>query len=173
MDQNLVALLVGIITIIGSLLGIIVSNHKLKAQLIDDVKTPIKEMKKEVAEMKTSVTEMDDKVDNLDTKVNTVYADMKASDKLTGEALLSILRHRLTESGHKYIKLGYIVEDELEAFINEYTSYTELGGNHYVTALYNKVMELPCRSLEEQEKRAMKKKNPTKKGPVEEVSAVA
>ena len=150
MDQSLVTLFVGIGTIISAVLGVIVSNHKLKTQLVDDVKTPIKEMKKEVTEMTT-------KVNALDTKVNNVYSDMKASDKLTGEALLSILRHRLTESGHKYIKLGYIVEDELEAFTNEYDAYTELGGNHYVTALYNKVMELPCRSFEEQERRTKKK----------------
>lgn len=170
MDQSLVALFVSIGTIIASVLGIIVSNHKLKVQLVDDVKTPIKDMQKEVAEMKSSVTKMDEKVGGLETKVNNVYKDMKVSDKLTGDALLSILRHRLTESGHKYIKLGYIVEDELEAFINEYTSYTELGGNHYVTALYKKVMELPCRSLEEQEKKAAKKKTSTKKPINEEAS---
>lgn len=162
MDQNLIALFVGIGTIISAVLGVIVSNHKLKTQLVDDVKTPIKEMKKEITEMTT-------KVNSLDTKVNNVYADMKVSDKLTGEALLSILRHRLTESGHKYIKLGYIVEDELEAFTNEYDAYTELGGNHYVTALYNKVMELPCRSIEEQEKRTSKKKTPKKEVINEEV----
>lgn len=172
MEQSLVTLFVGIGTIIASVLGIIVSNHKLKTQLVDDVKTPIKEMHKEIAEMKSSVTKMDSKVTELETKVNNVYRDMKASDKLTGDALLSILRHRLTESGHKYIKLGYIVEDELEAFINEYTSYTELGGNHYVTALYNKVMELPCRRIEEQEKKTSRKKT-TKKVVGEEVNIFA
>lgn len=173
MDQNLITLFVGIGTIIASVLGIIVSNHKLKTQLVDDVKTPIKDMQKQVTEMKTSVTKMDEKVGALETKVNNVYKDMKVSDKLTGDALLSILRHRLTESGHKYIKLGYIVEDELEAFTNEYDAYTELGGNHYVTALYNKVMELPCRSLEEQEKKAAKKKAGTKKAITEEVNIFA
>lgn len=174
MDQKeLVTLFVGIGTIIASVLGIIVSNHKLKTQLVDDVKTPIKDMQKQVTEMKTSVTKMDEKVGALESKVNNVYKDMKVSDKLTGEALLSILRHRLTESGHKYIKLGYIVEDELEAFTNEYDAYTELGGNHYVTALYKKVMELPCRSIEEQEKKTAKKKAPSKKTPAEEVNIFA
>ena len=174
MDQKeLVTLFVGIGTIIASVLGIIVSNHKLKTQLVDDGKTPIKAMQKEVTEMKASVTKMDTKVSDLESKVNNVYKDMKVSDKLTGDALLSILRHRLTESGHKYIKLGYIVEDELEAFINEYTSYTELGGNHYVTALYKKVMELPCRSIEEQEKKNAKKKSTSKKTVTEEVNIFA
>lgn len=174
MDQKeLVTLFVGIGTIIASVLGIIVSNHKLKTQLVDDVKTPIKAMQKEITEMKASVTKMDTKVGDLESKVNNVYKDMKVSDKLTGDALLSILRHRLTESGHKYIKLGYIVEDELEAFTNEYTSYTELGGNHYVTALYNKVMELPCRSIEEQEKKTAKKKASSKKTNAEEVNIFA
>ena len=172
MDQNLITLFVGIGTIIASVLGIIVSNHKLKTQLVDDVKTPIKDMQKQVAEMKTSVTKMDEKVGALETKVNNVYKDMKVSDKLTGDALLSILRHRLTESGHKYLKLGYIVEDELEAFTNEYDAYTELGGNHYVTTLYNKVMELPCRSLEEQEKKTARKKT-SKKPITEEVNIFA
>lgn len=172
MEQNLVTLFVSVGTIIASLLGIIVSNHKLKAQLIDDVHVPIKEMKKEVSEMKSSVTTMDTKVKGIEDKVNTVYKDMKISDKLTGDALLSILRHRLTESGHKYIKLGYIVEDELEAFTNEYNSYTELGGNHYVTALYKKVMELPVRSIEEQEKRKTKRKTTTKQIVDEEFSMV-
>ena len=157
MDKELVTLFVGIGTIIASILGIIVSNHKLKTQLVDDVKTPIKEMQKQVTEVKSSVTELDTKVKSLDEKVNTVHSDMKANDRLTEGALLSMLRHRLTESGHKYIKLGYIVEDELEAFINEYTSYSELGGNHYVTTLYNKVMELPVRSIEENERKSRRK----------------
>lgn len=173
MDQNIIALFVGVGAIITSVLGIIVSNHKLKTQLVDDVKTPIKEMRKEVTEMKTSVSEVDTKVNKLESKINNVYEDMKASDKLTGDALLSILRHRLTESGHKYIKLGYIVEDELEAFTNEYLSYTELGGNHYVTALYNKVMELPVRSIEEQEMKKTRKKTTTKQITSEEVSVAA
>ena len=165
MEQNL-TLIIGVIgTLITTVLSIIVSNHKLKTQLVSDVTTPITEMKKEVTSLKTNVGELDKKVNNL-------YADMKNSDKLTGDALLSLLRHRLTESGHKYIKLGYIVEDELEAFINEYTSYTELGGNHYVTALYKKVMELPCRSLEEQERKSHRKRtNEQKTSEIKEVAA--
>lgn len=151
MDQNTINLLVGVATIITAVLGIIVSNHKLKNQLVDDVKTPIKEMQKEVAEMKSNVT-------NLKNQVNDMQGAMTKNDKLTNNALLSILRHRLTESGHRYIKLGYIVEDELEAFINEYESYSTLGGNHYVTALYKKIMELPVRSIEENEKKTTKKR---------------
>ena len=140
-------LIVGVVgTLITTVISIIVSNHKLKIQLVDDVKTPIKEMQKEVNEVKESVT-----------NIKAQVTEMTKSDKLTSDALLSILRHRLTESGHKYIKLGYIVEDELEAFINEYNSYSTLGGNHYVTALYNKIMELPVRSIEEQERKAKKK----------------
>lgn len=145
--NDYITLVVGIATLITTCLGIIVSNHKLKTQLVDDVKNPIKEMKKEVAETKETV-------DGLKQQVNSMKTDMAATDKLTTDALLSILRHRLTESGHRYIKLGYIVEDELEAFTNEYNSYSELGGNHYVTALYHKIMELPVRSLEEQERKA-------------------
>ena len=131
----------------------------MKIQLVDDVKTPIKEMQKEVNEVKESVT-----------NIKAQVTEMTKSDKLTSDALLSILRHRLTESGHKYIKLGYIVEDELEAFINEYNSYSTLGGNHYVTALYNKIMELPVRSIEEQERKSKKKVKTTLQ---EEVQSVA
>lgn len=153
-------LIVGVAgTLITTVISIIVSNHKLKIQLVDDVKTPIKEMQKEVNEVKESVT-----------NIKAQVTEMTKSDKLTSDALLSILRHRLTESGHKYIKLGYIVEDELEAFINEYNSYSTLGGNHYVTALYNKIMELPVRSIEEQERKAKKK---TKTTLQEEVQSVA
>lgn len=153
-------LIVGVVgTLITTVISIIVSNHKLKIQLVDDVKTPIKEMQKEVNEVKESVT-----------NIKAQVTEMTKSDKLTSDALLSILRHRLTESGHKYIKLGYIVEDELEAFINEYNSYSTLGGNHYVTALYNKIMELPVRSIEEQERKAKKKVKTTLQ---EEVQSVA
>lgn len=153
-------LIVGVAgTLITTVISIIVSNHKLKIQLVDDVKTPIKEMQKEVNEVKESVT-----------NIKAQVTEMTKSDKLTSDALLSILRHRLTESGHKYIKLGYIVEDELEAFINEYNSYSTLGGNHYVTALYNKIMELPVRSIEEQERKSKKKVKTTLQ---EEVQSVA
>jgi len=153
-------LIVGVVgTLITTVISIIVSNHKLKIQLVDDVKTPIKEMQKEVNEVKESVT-----------NIKAQVTEMTKSDKLTSDALLSILRHRLTESGHKYIKLGYIVEDELEAFINEYNSYSTLGGNHYVTALYNKIMELPVRSIEEQERKSKKKVKTTLQ---EEVQSVA
>lgn len=150
-----IALITGIVTLIVTCLGIIVSNHKLKAQLVEDVKNPIKEMKKEVAETR-------DTVDKLKAQVNKMSSDMETTDKLTSDALLSLLRHRLTESGHKYIKLGYIVEDELEAFTNEYNSYSRLGGNHYVTALYCKIMELPVRSVEEQEQKAAARRKSTK-----------
>lgn len=147
MSDN-ITLVVGVAgTLITTVISIIVSNHKLKTQLVEDVQTPIKEMRKEVNEMKESVAD-----------VRAQVIEMTKNDKLTNDALLSLLRHRLTESGHKYIKLGYIVEDELEAFINEYNSYSTLGGNHYVTALYNKIMELPVRSIEEQEKKTSKKK---------------
>ena len=160
MGDNL-TLIVGVIgTLITTVVSIIVSNHKLKAQLVEDVKTPIKEMRREVTEMGESVASIKKQV-----------TDMAENDQLTNDALLSLLRHRLTESGHKYIKLGYIVEDELEAFINEYNSYSSLGGNHYVTALYNKIMELPVRSMEEQEKRTRKKT--TKKVVEENIEKVA
>lgn len=154
-------LIVGVVgTLITTVISIIVSNHKLKAQLVEDVQTPIKAMREEITAMGDSVADIKKQV-----------ADMSKNNRLTNDALLSLLRHRLTESGHKYIKLGYIVEDELEAFTNEYNSYSSLGGNHYVTALYKKIMELPVRSVEEQEKRTRKKS--AKKSVEENIEEVA
>lgn len=54
-------------------------------------------------------------------------------------------RDRLIFLAKKYIKQGFIPEDEYDMFINMGEAYLEMGGNHYGEKKFNEAKELPTK----------------------------
>jgi len=54
-------------------------------------------------------------------------------------------RDRLIFVSKRYLKQGYIPEDEYDMFIDMGEAYLAMGGNHYGEKLFNKAKELDTR----------------------------
>lgn len=63
------------------------------------------------------------------------------SERLT----MAMGRDRLIFMSKRYIKQGYIPEDEYDMFIEMGESYLDMGGNHYGEKLFKQAKELDVR----------------------------
>lgn len=61
----------------------------------------------------------------------------------------ALLRDRIIEQYNKWIDLGYMPIYALENVTAMYTQYHALGGNGTITHLYNELLELPTKKVEE------------------------
>ena len=72
------------------------------------------------------------------------YNKIKDDIKILKKANLSQIKSSLTNTFYAYDEIhntqGFVPEYIQENWIEEYDNYKELGGNHYMEALYNKVL---------------------------------
>lgn len=99
--------------------------HKTLKEIIDTITKPIKDL--------------DQKVENLNKKV-----DINAShnDKVS-KALLTMQRNSLMRSCEEFLRNGYATTNEKSTISDQYTSYSELGGDSFVTDMVANIMKLP------------------------------
>ena len=107
---------------------------------------------KTLKEIHASVTEpftnLNKKIDNLQEQLNTA----SKNDEVVQRALLTLQRASLLETCEDYIKKGFATLNEKETIDAEFRSYSELGGNSFVSDMVAEVMNLPL------EKQITKKK---------------
>ena len=72
------------------------------------------------------------------------YNKIKDDIKILKKANLSQIKSSLTNTFYAYDEIhntqGFVPEYIQENWIEEYDNYKELGGNHYMETLYNKVL---------------------------------
>ena len=106
------------------------------------------------AELKRPFVELNEKIDHLEKKINT-SAD---HDAQVQRALLTMQRNSLLRSCEEFLRRGYATSNEKSTISDQYTSYSELGGNQFVSDLVAQVMKLPLEQPEETKNNKKKSK---------------
>jgi len=130
-------------------------------KMIKELKRPREEKEKKVdneltehknllAEHGKILDEHNIKLDKIDQSLDSIAYDIresseytKESDDLIKSALCSMQRQSLLNECEKCIKVGYATLEQKETIASQYESYHALGGNSFMTKLYEQVMELP------------------------------
>lgn len=91
------------------------------------------------------VKDIEEKID----KINTKMDNASKHQEMVTRALLSMQRASLLKSSSDYIKKGFATVEEKQTMSEQFSSYSELGGNSFVHGFVEEVMDLP---LEKQKK---------------------
>ena len=67
----------------------------------------------------------------------------KETEKAIADGMKYLLMFKLREEGEKYLTDGHCNIDQKHEFQKVYTAYHALGGNDTITALKDKVLQLP------------------------------
>ena len=67
----------------------------------------------------------------------------KETEKAIADGMKYLLMFKLREEGEKYLTDGHCNIDQKHEFEKVYTAYHALGGNDTITALKDKVLQLP------------------------------
>nr|DAI19589.1 MAG TPA: holin protein [Caudoviricetes sp.]DAN15221.1 MAG TPA: holin protein [Caudoviricetes sp.]DAO65682.1 MAG TPA: holin protein [Caudoviricetes sp.]DAS93013.1 MAG TPA: holin protein [Caudoviricetes sp.]DAW51240.1 MAG TPA: holin protein [Caudoviricetes sp.] len=78
-------------------------------------------------------------------EINSTLIEIKDLAQKTAVGTKTISRHRLLKDMNVIINRGYITSKELEDITILYQSYRELGGNSYVSDLYDNCRKLPIK----------------------------
>lgn len=68
--------------------------------------------------------------------------ELKLTNELQNEALLSLLRNNITHAYYKWMKLEYIPSYEKENLIKQYNVYHNLNGNSFIDEIYKEMLKL-------------------------------
>ena len=108
---------------------------------------------KTLKEIHNSVTEpftkLNKKIDDLQEQLN----NASKNDQIVQRALLTLQRASLLETCELYIKKGFATLNEKETVDAEFRSYSELGGNSFVSDMVADVMNLPIEKKNTKKKR--------------------
>lgn len=106
------------------------------------------------AELKRPFVEINEKIDHLEKKIN-ISAD---HDTQVQRALLTMQRNSLLRSCEEFLRRGYATSNEKSTISDQYTSYSELGGDQFISDLVAQVMKLPIEQPEEPKRNKKKSK---------------
>lgn len=98
-----------------------------------------KTLKDIIAGFKRPFDDLDAKIDSLGTKID----ETKHHNSVVSRALLSMQRNSLLRSCEEYLRKGYATMNERQTISEQFTSYSELGGNHFIADMVAQVMKLP------------------------------
>lgn len=130
-------------------------------KMIKELKKPREEKDKKVEEKLANhetvlsehgviLNEHTAKLDKIDSSLDNISDELRESSEYTREsddiiksALCSMQRQSLLNACEKYIKNGFATLEQKETVASQYESYHALGGNSFMTKLYEQVMELP------------------------------
>lgn len=145
---------------IAVLLGIIAAAYTFY-KMIKEIRKPREEKEKKIEKDLSDhkaildkhegiLNEHTVKLDKIDTSLDNISDELKESSEYTKEsdliiksALCSMQRQSLLNACEKYIKNGFATLEQKETVSSQYESYHNLGGNSFITKLYEQVMELP------------------------------
>lgn len=145
---------------IAVLLGVIAAGYAF-FKMVKELKKPREEKDKKVEEKleahEKTLTEHGEilnthtvKLNKIDSTLDVISEDIKESSEYTKEAddmiksaLCAMQRQSLLNECEKCIKRGYATLEQKETLTSQYESYHALGGNSFITKLYEQVLNLP------------------------------
>ena len=98
-----------------------------------------KTLKEITASFAKPVRDIEEKID----KINVKMDNAGRHNEIVTKALLAMQRASLLKSTSDYIKRGYATVEEKETVSEQFTSYSELGGNSFVHDMVATTMSLP------------------------------
>lgn len=145
---------------IAVLLGIIAAVYTFY-KMIKEIRKPREEKEKKIEKDLSDHKDILDKhegilnehtvkLDKIDTSLDNISDELKESSEYTKEsdliiksALCSMQRQTILNTCERYIRNGFATLEQKDTISSLYDSYHALGGNGFLTKLYNQVMELP------------------------------
>lgn len=98
-----------------------------------------KTLKEIAGSISKPIKDIELKIDKIDTKIE----EAEARDRVVGRALLTMQRASILKLSEDYLKKGFSTLEEKEAISEQFASYSELGGNSFVSGMVSKVINLP------------------------------
>lgn len=98
-----------------------------------------KTVKDMLKEFKTPFTELDEKI----VKINTRLDEIIGHDAKVDRALLTLQRNSLLKICGDVLKRGYSTPAEKSTISDQYTSYSELGGDSFISDMVTEVFRQP------------------------------
>lgn len=113
-----------------------------------------KTIKEIIKELKSPFTELDTKIDKINEKLHEIVAHDERADR----ALLTLQRKSLLDACGEYLEAGFATMEEKSTISDQYTSYSELGGDSFISDMVAEVMNLPISAPVKETKKRTKKK---------------
>lgn len=85
------------------------------------------------------------------TVINNILINRKDKKSIDRQAMLALLHDRLYRLCQDYIKQGYVTIDQLDNLMYLWQPYERLGGNGTGKKLYDQVLELPLKEVNDNE----------------------
>lgn len=85
------------------------------------------------------------------TVINNILINRKDKKSVERQAMLALLHDRLYRLCQDYIKQGYVTIDQLDNLMYLWQPYEGLGGNGTGKKLYDQVLELPLKEVNDNE----------------------
>lgn len=85
------------------------------------------------------------------TVINNILINRKDKKSVARQAMLALLHDRLYRLCQDYIKQGYVTIDQLDNLMYLWQPYERLGGNGTGKKLYDQVLELPLKEVNDNE----------------------
>ncbi|MBQ6627982.1 MAG: hypothetical protein IJH65_04120 [Methanobrevibacter sp.] len=145
-----IAVLLGVIAAFYAFYKMIKEVKKPREEKDKKIESELKEHKETLGKHEVILNEHTEKLNKIDNSLVEISGDIKESSEYTREsdeliktALCSMQRQSLLNECEKYIKRGYATVEQKAAISSQYSSYHALGGNGFMTTLYEQVMNLP------------------------------
>lgn len=145
-----VAVLLGIIAAAYTFYKMVKELKKPREEKDKKIENNLKEHTETLGKHETILNDHTTKLEKIDHSLELISDDIKESSEYTKEsddlikaALCSMQRQSLLNECEKCIKRGFATLEQKETITSQYDSYHALGGNSFVTTLYEQVMKLP------------------------------
>lgn len=145
-----VAVLLGIIAAAYTFYKMVKELKKPREEKDKKIENNLKEHTETLGKHETILNDHTTKLEKIDRSLEVISDDIKESSEYTKEsddlikaALCSMQRQSLLNECEKCIKRGFATLEQKETITSQYDSYHALGGNSFVTTLYEQVMKLP------------------------------
>lgn len=145
-----IAVILGVIAAFYTFYKMIKELRKPREEKDKKIEEDLKGHKETLDKHEVILNEHTVKLDKIDSSLDDISGDIKESSEYTKEsdeliktALCSMQRQSLLNECEKCIKRGFASLEQKDAITSQYASYHALGGNGFMTKLYEQVMALP------------------------------
>lgn len=145
-----VALIITILKIMYEFLkwlGNVIKYGYKKKKCLDKKDETLENHTKQIAEMdtrhKNDYAKLDGKLDKIIESIDRYQEENKQTNDKIRRATIEQMSNDITNLCEKYLERKSVESYELTALVNQFTVYEEIGGNHGVHELIEKVKMLP------------------------------
>jgi len=145
-----IAVLLGLIAAFWAFLKMVKEIKKPREDKDKKIEADLKDHKDTLNKHENILNDHTVKLEKIDSSLDLISNDIKESSEYTKEsddlikaALCSMQRQSLLNECEKCIKNGFATLEQKETITSQYDSYHALGGNSFITKLYEQMMDLP------------------------------